>query len=232
VSLTDKETSLLTKLYDECIRDVDEQVGVLLKGLDKLGILDDTYIIVTSDHGQQFFEHGEFGHDLYVYDEVVKVPLIIVGPDIPRVRHDHITTLLDLPSTMLDLLGIQKPHYFQSIGQNLLKTQRKYIFIEESRRTRNDVKMSEGKIFLDTRWLTIACRTNRWKYIYRTNGKDELYDLLNDPRELQNVVETYNEVVRQLKYLTIQHLRKKEEHHRTMYKISRLRDKLSSSQNA
>ena len=226
LSLTNKEKSLLSSLYDECILDVDEQIGFHLDVLKKFNVLDDTYVIVTSDHAQQFFEHGEFGHDLYVYDEVVNVPLIFSGPGITFSKHSHMVSLLDLAPTIFDLIGIPNPR-FRSIGQNLLREKRKFIFIEDSRRKRNDFKIIDGKVFVDTRWLTIGCRTNRWKYIYNANGKDELYDLLKDPHERQNIVDTKNQIAEQLKLLVIQHLREKEKRHRTMYKINLLRGKSS-----
>ncbi len=95
-------------LYDAAIAYVDEQVERLLHGLDERGALDNTVVIITSDHGEQFGEHNLTTHGNSLYTQLLHVPLLIRYP--ARVpaggRVGHSVGLLDLPRTILDLAGV------------------------------------------------------------------------------------------------------------------------------
>ena len=67
-------------LYDAKITYVDKQISSLLHRLKRSNILDDTFVIITADHGQEFMEHGYYGHRFGLNDELIHVPLIIAGP--------------------------------------------------------------------------------------------------------------------------------------------------------
>lgn len=227
LSLLDPELSLLKALYDESIKLSDEQIGIFLREMEDLNIMDKTYIIITSDHGQQFLEHGDFGHGLYLYDEIVRVPLIMVGPNIPTQTYHHPASLLDLAPTMLDLMGIHRPCNFW--GQNLLSNQRKFLIIEESRRKRNDVIMEEGRILLDTKMKKTAIRTDGYKYIYDIDrGEEELYDLLQDPQEHENISQNNKDICEKMKINVIKHTEFEKEICRMMHKIDSLRTHLEN----
>jgi arylsulfatase A-like enzyme len=102
-------------LYDGAIAWVDHQIARLLDTLDRLGVRDDTIVVVTSDHGEEFLEHGGLGHGTTVYGELVRVPLVIVYPRTlaPGRRIDYLTRHLDLPTTLLELASIEKPGRFR-----------------------------------------------------------------------------------------------------------------------
>lgn len=93
--------------YSACVTTADRETGRLLSGLDELGILDDSLLIVTSDHGEEFGEHGAIGHAKQLYAESLRVPLIISGPGIPRgaVAHEP-CDLKHLAGTVVSQLGI------------------------------------------------------------------------------------------------------------------------------
>ena len=86
---------------------VDSQVGVLLDGLQERGLRDGTAVVVTSDHGEAFGEHGEEGHGLLAYDETLHVPLIVDAPGLAAGRVvDERVSLYDLTPTLVELFGL------------------------------------------------------------------------------------------------------------------------------
>ncbi len=106
------------ELYDREIRYVDDQLDALLRKLQKAGLLDDTVLIVTSDHGEEFLEHGYIGHGGNLHPEVLRVPLLIRGPGIPGGRRIAAPVgHTDLMPTILALLGIESPAV--TMGRNL-----------------------------------------------------------------------------------------------------------------
>jgi arylsulfatase A-like enzyme len=109
----ERDRAALLASYDARIRAIDSAVGQIRDLLVELALWDDTLLIVTSDHGEAFFEHGLFQHDLVPFDEVLKVPLIISWPDRLRdgdVRSvDRLTWHLDLMPTLLGLANLTPP---------------------------------------------------------------------------------------------------------------------------
>ena len=93
--------------YDDCIAFLDEQLGRLLDALQVQGLLENTEVIITSDHGESFGDHGSFCHSYTVNLDEVGVPLVILSPAVPRGREvDSPVSLRDLPATVVDLLGL------------------------------------------------------------------------------------------------------------------------------
>lgn len=105
-------------LYDEEIRYTDDQVARFLASLDRHGMTDDTYIIVHSDHAEGFYEHGYRYHGQHLYNDQVRVPLIIAGPGLPSRQIDTPVGLIDLAPTVLDLAGLPIPTELR--GRSLL----------------------------------------------------------------------------------------------------------------
>lgn len=97
----------LLACYDAEIRWVDHHIGRLLDRLEELALLDNTYVVLTSDHGEQFFEHGGKGHRIDLYDEVLRIPLVIRGPGIRKglVVPSH-ARLFDVMPTLLELCDL------------------------------------------------------------------------------------------------------------------------------
>jgi arylsulfatase A-like enzyme len=92
-------------LYDEEILFVDRELGRLFRALEGL----DALVLLTSDHGEELFDHGEFEHGHSVYNELLRVPLIVRGPSIPPGRHRTPVSLLDVFPTVLATLGLTAP---------------------------------------------------------------------------------------------------------------------------
>jgi arylsulfatase A-like enzyme len=93
--------------YDDCIAYLDDELENLLSALKRRRLLDDTVVIITSDHGEAFGEHGTVGHAYSVYLDEIFVPLVILAPGAPAGRIIHSpASLRDLPATVVDLLGL------------------------------------------------------------------------------------------------------------------------------
>src|SRR5262249_8676817 len=93
--------------YDDCIAFLDQQLGRLLDELQRRGLLADTDVIITSDHGEAFGDHAIFGHAYSVNFDEVGVPLVILGPDAPAGQAvQSPVSLRDLPATVVDRLGV------------------------------------------------------------------------------------------------------------------------------
>lgn len=105
--LTDDDIGYLAGLYREEIAYTDHHIARLLDHLDARGLTDDTVVIVTADHGEEFMQHGWIGHTATLYDELVHVPLIVHAPGriAPRVV-DTPVSIMDIGPTILELLGV------------------------------------------------------------------------------------------------------------------------------
>ena len=109
----DRDLEHLIALYRGEIGWVDEQLGRVLDHLRASGRLERTLVVVTSDHGEEFFEHGLRGHKLTLYDVSVRVPLLVVLPEAlrasPPARVDAQVSLSDVLPTVLDYVGVETP---------------------------------------------------------------------------------------------------------------------------
>lgn len=157
---------------------VDSELGKLLKELDKAPFKDRTILIFASDHGEAFGEHGSRHHAGTMYEELLRVPLLVHGPGIEARRIDEPVSLIDLGPTLLDLFGEPTPGWFmgQSLVPFLLGEERdltRPIAGEASRRMQSLVFPDEYKAIVDLRRNT-----------------EEVYDLRQDPHELNNLAET------------------------------------------
>jgi len=102
-------------LYRACVAYQDDLVGELLHELDAAGLRDDTLIVLTADHGEEFGEHGGVGHGTSLYGELVRVPLVVVLPGRVEAgrRVTHLSQHLDVAPTMLSLAGLSRPSSFR-----------------------------------------------------------------------------------------------------------------------
>jgi arylsulfatase A-like enzyme len=100
----------LLALYDGEVAYTDEGIGALLDLLRELGIAERTLVVLVADHGEAFFEHGRKGHQKDLHGEVVRIPLILRGPGVPRgLRHPGPAHITDVAPTILALQGVAWP---------------------------------------------------------------------------------------------------------------------------
>jgi len=182
----------MNRKYDAGLKTVDEQIGRIVADLKERGEYDETAIIVTGDHGESLTEHGIYYEHHGLYDESIHVPLIIKAPGFEG-REEAFVQHFDLVPTILDLLG--KSYDGEDFdGESLVPPNRPV--------DREAAYAVEGKV---TRKRAI--RTDRYKFIKRlewaepcdfcdvAHGDDrELFDLSNDPSELDNVYDEKREV--------------------------------------
>jgi arylsulfatase A-like enzyme len=104
---TQRDIALARDAYDDCIAFLDDELGRLLEKLRATRLLENTVVIITSDHGEAFGDHGRFGHGHTLFLDEIGVPLVILAPGAPAGRVvDGPVTLCDLPATVLDQLGL------------------------------------------------------------------------------------------------------------------------------
>jgi arylsulfatase A-like enzyme len=174
-------------VYDAGIRFADRQVARLYERVQASH--PDTRWIVTSDHGEGLGNHEYDDHGRYLYDEQIRVPLIVAGVGGPPRRVERMVRLVDLYPTVAAWLGpaaggAASPHaqgypLFSKPGAGADLSPR--LAFSERRpkdRARNRRKWEDGEIY--------AFRGEDFKYVYHASGKDELYDLARDPLELDN----------------------------------------------
>ncbi|GGH86403.1 arylsulfatase A-like enzyme [Pullulanibacillus pueri] len=183
--------------YYAMISQVDEAIGQVLQTVKRLGLEEDTVIIFTSDHGDMCGAHRMIDKHYVLYDDVVKVPLIVKAPKSFKggvMCEAFIYNLLDISPTILELCGIEPPAIHQ--GRSLvplLKGEKISDWRKEVVSTYNGQQFG-----LYTQRMI---RTADWKYIWNTTDVDEFYDLKEDPNELNNAIddERYLPIIQQLR---------------------------------
>lgn len=104
-------------LYDGAVTSTDLRLGRLIAQLEELGELESTYVIFTSDHGEELFDHNRyFFHGASIYDGTVQVPLVVRGPDVVPGRHDAVVRLIDVAPTVLDLAGLPADEAMEGVS--------------------------------------------------------------------------------------------------------------------
>ena len=113
-TLTDEEIADLKRLYEAAIDYTLDQAERILDHLDETDRLDDTLVILTSDHGELFGEHGQYGKPERMYDELLHVPLVVAnGPDYLEDAAADLVSLLDVPPLIHDALGLEVPGEYE-----------------------------------------------------------------------------------------------------------------------
>ena len=183
--ISENERQCLIDRYDAEVNFADEQIGYLLTHLRRMGLLDSTLIIVTADHGEAFGEHGQFSHRFELYDELLRVPLIMRLP-LGKVSDRSLAAgrvvtaqvrLLDLVPTVLDLLNVDDGPFKGASLLSLIDGRD-----EECRVAISETQPETG---------LYAIRQAGWKLILNVHtGAVELYNLRQDPLETINCANT------------------------------------------
>ncbi|MDP2745928.1 sulfatase-like hydrolase/transferase [Pseudomonas sp.] len=117
------------KRYLNSVHHLDSQIARITEHLQAKGLLDNTLIVITGDHGEEFMEKGRWGHNSTFVDEQIKVPLVLWVPGQAAHREALPTSHVDLLPTLLPLLGVNNPPRDYSIGQSLFKPSTKRMLI-------------------------------------------------------------------------------------------------------
>jgi hypothetical protein len=165
---------------------VDKEVGRLFAKLEATGLLARTLVVLSADHGEEFFEHGGENHGLVLYEESIRVPLMVRAPGgVVRGRVDVPSSGLDLAPTLLELAGAHLDEPFGGFGENLF----------EASPGRTVFAVSKGLRDVTAPSLSFAAMRGRYKLVYAPFYESaELYDLHSDPHETRNLIDEYPSV--------------------------------------
>lgn len=177
--LNGRDRAHLQALYDGEITYHDRHFGSIIDGLRSRGLLDDTMVVITSDHGEEFWDHGSVGHGHSVYEELLHVPLFVRMPgDLPQ-RINSPVGLIDIMPTILEALGQDVPERLS--GRSFLGE----LTGQERQREQGAGGTVSG--FMEN-WRAFS--VGRWKLIERPRGRSAIYDLQEDPGE-QSAIRDY-----------------------------------------
>ena len=168
--------------YDASIAYVDDQLGHLLSELDQRGVLKNTIVVITSDHGQEFQEHGYLFHGHGLYWSVIHAPLVISGPGIAaNLRIQTPVELQSLPATLLDLAGIKAVDFQSPSLTTLWKdpgTQKNWPYpVSEL------AHMGESRLFPSYYGPMKSLVTPQWQYIQGGKTGEDLYRCCGDEKQ-------------------------------------------------
>jgi arylsulfatase A-like enzyme len=200
------DIDLMRDYYDEFIRYCDKQFENFMNELNKRNLLDNTLIILSSDHGESF-EHGYFTHGgPFLYEQVTHIPLIIKEPgkQVGRVV-DSLVEQVDIPATVLDLAGIEVPSWME--GRSLVPLMRGESLSARPAFSMNfEENPSRGHTIMNG---SIAVWEGDYKLIHYL-GKNEslLFNLRHDPDELVNIFDKRAETGQRLLTLLLEDLEK------------------------
>ena len=191
------EWAVYMQHYYAMISQTDDAIGLILKALKGMGLDDNTIVIFTSDHGDAAGSHGLIDKHYVMYDEEVRVPLVIKWPGVvkPGSQSDQIViNALDLAATIPDMAGFT---FTPGVGRSLiplLKGERpsygrKYAF--------SDYNGQQFGLYVQR----MICN-DRMKYIWNLTDIDELYDLQKDPWEMNNLIsdQAYRDILKNLRH--------------------------------
>ena len=184
--LDDVELTRLSDLYDGCIRYTDDQIARFMAELEALQLDRETIFVFTSDHGDEFFEHGSLYHTNLLHEELIRVPLVLwrSGRSYQR-RVNDMARHIDVLPTLAAMVGIDPPE--QSMGRNLLPT------IENGDPTGVEESFSMGD-------YNSCLNRDFWKILYvDSSGSYLLYNLEDDTLGRTEVSVRYPDVFEEMK---------------------------------
>ena len=186
ISLDAADIEELEARYDELICYVDEWVGRIVDDLKATGRYDDTLIIVTSDHGEAFWEHGFIAHSNWPFEELNRVPLIVKMPHSKGAgrRVERMVGHIDLAPTLVEFVGAEPPPGLD--GESFLP-----LLLDPA------TEIEPRTRFIEYRNI-IGVRTERWKYLRSPAGHGRLFDLKADPDELDECSDRYPQIALEL----------------------------------
>jgi arylsulfatase len=179
-----EERARIVDLYRADVSFVDEQLVKLLDFLDARGLFERTVIVLTSDHGEEFWDHGRVEHGHSLHEEVVHVPLVLSLPGAARARVDHrLATAIDVAPTLARLAGLAGAPW---PGSDLL--------IADPPHER---AIQLGRLLFGEEWTGV--RTPTTKYLRSAHGSERIFDLANDPAELHDRASAEPELLARLR---------------------------------
>ncbi|WP_218927279.1 sulfatase [Halosimplex rubrum] len=212
---TDEELATVKAWYDGAIRYMDDRVADIVGHLREHGLLENTCVVVTADHGEQFGDHGLGKHRYSLYDELLRVPLVVRLPERTDIqasaegqskdgtpvgksvtRRSEMVSLIDLFPTIVNLAKaeFECPRFAEDLFS---ATDHEYLFAEVGRKPASPVRRHHTE-FTDTpqNGPLQSVRDDSWKLIRRADDTQELYNWREDTDETTDLAATSSEVDR------------------------------------
>lgn len=210
---------------------VDTWIGYLLAKIENMGLSENTGIIFTSDHGMYFGEHGGMFGKMHqrapspeaagtawgyspLYEELVRLPLLVRVPGIQPGHYGGLTSVVDLMPTVLDVLGVEQPGFVE--GESLVPQMREPTlpgresvvstvpFANPGDRVRSVDDVSRELID----WPVTTVTTQEWSLLHSVEpGRSELFRLTDDPSQKHDVIDRHTEIARELHGILIEFMR-------------------------
>lgn len=188
--ITKDEHDELTSLYQAEVEYVDGALGGLIRDLRSKGLLEETLVTITADHGEQFGEHGAYSHPHQLYDELTHVPLILAGPRWESGTSSELVPLLDVAPTLAAAGDAELSSF---VGTPL-----------DEPDGRGEVIVSEADLSPS---YTASIRTPDWRYVFRGEiGAEELYNIEADPAQQQDVASKHPDITEQMSNRLSEHV--------------------------
>jgi arylsulfatase A-like enzyme len=170
VTFDEADQVRLEALHDGEISYHDHHFGEFLARLERLGVADDTVIIITADHGEEFQEHGSYGHGHSIFQELIGVPLMMRVPGGPAgLRLSHTVSTMNVAQTALDFAGVEG--LARAEGRSLVPD------------VLGHVPVGPQVAFSDFQDIRRVARAGRYKLVTRANLSSVIFDLGADPGE-------------------------------------------------
>lgn len=194
---TRQEIQELQDAYESCIAYIDHEIGSLLDELEKRGVLENTVVIISSDHGEQFGEHGLMYHVNSLYRQLLQVPLIISFPNtIPAgERVLEPVSLRDLPATVVDLIGLDAQVRFPGASLSRYWGSARTFANGEIPKLFAEVLIGDDK----PKWFPESWPVDKGSmqsfvneghhYVKYGDGSEELFNFENDPEEKDDLAD-------------------------------------------
>jgi arylsulfatase A-like enzyme len=187
------ERDFISDLYDEEVAYTDAQIGRVLRFLDEAGLWDSTLVVFVADHGEEFFEHGSFGHANTLYQECIHVPLAVADPrgEAPAISSRPVETRW-LFRTVLDFLGMEPPEDradVPSLANEPVSGTGEHL-------VRSSTHPAQSPTGSPGAYVWLSCLVDeRWKLIVDHNlGRSILFDLANDAGEQDDQLQSRPEI--------------------------------------
>ncbi|MEJ2720226.1 MAG: sulfatase [bacterium] len=204
VRKTPDENRRSADLYDGEILYLDHRIDELIGWLRDFGVLDNTIVIITSDHGEEFGEHDLVGHEFGLYDTLLRVPLIVRYPTrLAPGRHGDGVQLIDLFSTVIDGTGSAYDSSHKVAGRSLFSgSERSSVYAEnyhDYEKFRNQTQARCPDVDVSPYVVTLrSVRTGDYKLIAYSDGRLELYNDAIDPGERTNLLSEHPDIAKDL----------------------------------
>lgn len=199
--IPDSEVKKLRDLYRAEVEYLADSLADFFERLEREGLLEETLVIITADHGEEFRDHGDLLHKPKLHRELVEIPLLLTGECVDEsVEVVRPISSMDVPTTILDVVGEETPASWRGTSILDKASARSGCFSELSHTSGGGGEVRPDRV-------KVAYRTENWTFIHdRQAGEDRLYDRRKDLSEREDVSEEREYITRKKRTVVDDHL--------------------------